>query len=198
MRSTETVSGGSVAVKRKILVTDDEPTLRLGISCTLASDDTEVDTAEEGAEALRFLASTEYDLLILDLRMQGVDGIEVVEALRKSGNPVPVILCSAEFSICILLRAVRCGVVDFLLKPANPEQIRNAVEFVLEPSKGAFSEALKSARNGNIEGAILILEGVTEPDDLCKGWMKVFRALLEDDSAGAVTTDEFIALALNA
>ncbi len=109
-------------------------------------------------EALQVLASEEYDLLILDLRMPGVDGITVIEALRVSGNRVPVILCSAEFTPGTFLRAVRCDVVDFLLKPANPAQIRSAVEFVLEPTPDALSQAMKSAREGDTAAAIRILE----------------------------------------
>lgn len=200
MEPMQNASGEILSARRRILVADDEATLRMGINYTLAGDNTSVDLAEDGNQALQVLASEEYDLLILDLRMPGVDGITVIEALRVSGNRVPVILCSAEFTPGTFLRAVRCDVVDFLLKPANPAQIRSAVEFVLEPTPDALSQAMKSAREGDTAAAIRILESAPAPNAVSEGWLKVLRSIDdgETDSAEAITEDEFTALVLNA
>jgi len=192
---------GNPSGKRRILVADDEATLRLGISYTLANDDTHVDLAEDGAEALEILAVQEYDLLIMDLRMPSVDGITVIEALRTSANRVPVILCSAEFTPGTCLRAVRCDVLDFLIKPANPVQIRSAVDFVLEAPTGYHAQAMAAARAGEIGEAIRIFESANELDTVSQGWMKVFRSLDSDagtaESGNTITEQEFAALAFN-
>ncbi len=198
MKSTRGISLG----KRRILVADDEATLRLGFSYTLASDDTSVDLAEDGARALEMLASREYDLLIMDLRMPGVDGIEVIEVLRSSGNRLPIILCSAEFPPEICFRAVRCGVVDFLHKPANPEQIRTSVDFVLEAPQSCLAQAMSAARTGEIGEAIRIFESANDLDTVSQGWLKVLRSchLKAGDATleNATSKQEFAALALNA
>src|SRR5688500_5983859 len=108
-------------VRYKVLVVDDEPTLRLGFSYALSDHDT--DTAANGTEALEKLESGPYDLAILDLWMPDVDGLRVIETLRRHGNLLPVVLCSAVITPSAALRAITGQVVDFLLKPVRPAEL---------------------------------------------------------------------------
>jgi len=200
MENTLKAGNGSPSGKRSILVADDEATLRLGFSYTLADGDTEVDMAGDGTEALKLLSSKSYDLLIIDLRMPGMDGINVIEAARLSGNRVPVILCSAEFTPGIHLRAIRCDVVDFLLKPANPAQIRNAVGFVMAPPSTAHGHAMCAARSGDPATAARLLAAAPDHSPVSKAWQKIFRSVLDNSNPDKIETTEmeFAALALNA
>lgn len=200
MEHKQTPGGASPSTKRHILVADDEATLRLGLSYTLVDDRTNVHLAEDGSKTLEILSTQQYDLLIMDLRMPGVDGISAIEALRAAGNRIPIILCSAEFAPGTFLRAVRCDVVDFLIKPANPEQIRSAVSFVMETREGTHPQAMSAARAGLTDEAIRILESAADPDTVSQGWLNVLRSLDTEDnkSERAVSEQEFAALALNA
>jgi two-component system response regulator QseB len=140
----------------KVLVVDDEPTLRLGFSYALSDHDT--DTAANGGEALTKLESGDYDLVILDLRMPDIDGLRVIESLRRHGNPLPIVLCSAAITPAAALRAITGQVVDFLLKPVQPAELRGIVRHVLDPGDDPFSQAMAMARTGRLEEAIRQLQ----------------------------------------
>src|SRR5262245_1726903 len=88
----------------KVLVGDAEPTLRLGFSYALA--DHETDTAAGGREALIKIREQKYDVVILDLRMPDIDGLQVIEMLRRQDNLLPVVLCSAALTPSSALRAI--------------------------------------------------------------------------------------------
>lgn len=200
MENSPKAGNVSLSGKRRILVADDESTLRLGISYTLADDGTDVDMAEDGTEALALLSGKPYDLLILDLRMPGMGGIDLLEAIRGCGNRVPVILASAEFFPAIYLRAIRSDVVDFLLKPATPQQIRSAVDFVLSPPKSAFGHAMSAARSGDPAAAAMLLSDAPDTSSISDAWRKIFRFILENRDPDDTETGglEFEALAHNA
>ncbi len=165
------------AAKHSILVVDDEPTLRLGFSYALADSAHSVESAASGSEALDRLASRSYDLVILDLRMPGLDGIAVIDALRETGNQVPVILCSSVLSPRIIERAIRHGVVDFLLKPILPRDLREAAAAVLTPGRFPHYGFWKSARRRNLPAAIQILEQEKTLEPRMNAWLMKLRAL---------------------
>lgn len=157
---------------RRVLVVLNEPTLRLGFAYALLSPASQVETAATGIEALERLASARFDLVFLDLRMPGMDGIRVIETLRDQGNRVPVVLCTALQHPHATRRALSLGVVDFLLKPAKPSDIRGVVDFVVGPARSKLSEALQAARKSDVETAIRTLDALQHPDDVESCWLK--------------------------
>ncbi len=161
----------------KVLVVDDEPTLRLGFTYALSNRRTTVETAATGQQALDRIATTRFDLMILDLRMPEIDGIGVIEALRAGGNPLPIVLCSAALTPNAALRAVRHGVVDFLLKPVRPVDLRQVIEFVIRPENRALPQAMKAARNGRTALAIEILEGEPNPSQQVRHWLDLLTTI---------------------
>jgi CheY-like chemotaxis protein len=170
----------------RVLVVDDEPTLRLGFSYALSDHDT--DTAANGAEALAKLEGGGYDLAILDLRMPDIDGLRVIETLRRHGNFLPVVLCSAVITPSAALRAITGQVVDFLLKPVRPVELRGIVRHVLNADGDDFARAMAHARAGR--------------HDIAAGaWLGILRALrtgsLEAEAAafGRLERDGLEALA---
>jgi CheY-like chemotaxis protein len=176
---------------RKVLVVDDEPTLRLGFSYALSSRETSVDTAATGRLALEKMKTTTYDIVILDLRMPDIDGIGVIEALRKQGNFTPIVLCSAALTPTAALRAIQCNVVDFLLKPVRPADLRDVIDFVLGPPDQPLSHAMAAAREGKISRALEFLKGQKNPDRRVAAWLEMFTLLLEkieDSVAGSRET----------
>jgi CheY-like chemotaxis protein len=172
--------------KLRILVVDDELTLRLGFAYALTDFSCAAESAANGHDAIARLMEDFFDVVILDLRMPELDGIGVIETLRSLGNPVPIILCSAALDAASALRAIRLGVVDFLLKPVRPLDLRQAVRFVTEPPTSQLAQALALARGGALSAAV---ERLTPPttDPASHGWHQILHAIQSPDP----TCDDF-------
>lgn len=166
--------------KTRVLIVDDEPTLRLGFAYALADPMTLVETAATGRQALDLVTTVDYDVIILDLRMPELDGIGVIRALRERGNTIPIVLCSAALNPAAALLAIRMGVVDFLLKPVRPADLRQVIHFVIRPEARPFSQAMIAARNGRYLEAIQLLEDEPIPDSQMIHWLRIFRSILND------------------
>ena len=110
-----------------ILIVDDEPGVRFVLEKTLAAEGYQLDSAAGGAEAIRKLDDAEYDVLLLDLKMMPVDGLQVINALRAKGSDAAVIIITAHSTIESAVEALRLGAFDYLFKPASPDVIRQRV-----------------------------------------------------------------------
>ncbi len=116
----------------KILIVDDEPSLREYLAIALEREGYEVGKAESGEEAGRLLEEDAYDLALVDLRMPGADGLEVLRR-AKSGDPTLVVVMMTAYStVETAVEAMREGAFDYLIKPFKTEalkvQIRRALE----------------------------------------------------------------------
>jgi DNA-binding NtrC family response regulator len=116
----------------RLLVVDDDATFRLTTAALLATDGFIVDTAADGREAVDRLRETRYDLLLVDLRMPGIDGLGLVEALRLWGHGVPILMISGFGTVDTAVRALHLGADDFLLKPVEPDVLSARVSELLE------------------------------------------------------------------
>lgn len=118
--------------KATILITDDEKSIRNTLREILEYENHTVLEADNGETALRILESNEIDLMLLDIKMKGMDGIEVLEKMRSNGSDVPVILVSGHGTIEIAVEATKKGAFDFLEKPPDLNRllvsIRNALQ----------------------------------------------------------------------
>lgn len=168
--------------KLSVLVVDDEPTLRLGFAYALSTKTIHVETAANGSQALERIVKSHFDIMILDLRMPELDGITVVERLRADGNQIPIVLCSAGISSKSALRALQLGVVDFLLKPVRPADLRQVVESVLRPERQPVPQALSAARKGNLNEAIKILKSDSASCRRRECWLEVLEKFVSDNA----------------
>jgi DNA-binding NarL/FixJ family response regulator len=116
----------------RALVVDDQTLVRQGIRSLLGlADDIEVVAeAEDGDAALAALATDPPDIVLLDLRMPGRDGIATLEALRAQGSAVPVLVLTTFDDDELVLRALRAGARGYLLKDVTLEQLVSAVRTV--------------------------------------------------------------------
>jgi DNA-binding response OmpR family regulator len=114
-----------------ILIVDDEPNVRLGFRTALETAGYSVDEAVDGPDALDRLGRSRVALVLLDLRMPGMDGMEVLRRLRDAGNGVPVVIVTAHGSIPDAVAAMKLGAIDFLSKPLMPNELRHVVRDVL-------------------------------------------------------------------
>jgi two-component system response regulator HydG len=116
----------------RILVVDDDPTFRMTTAALLEADGYVVDTAPDGQQAVERLKDRQFDLLLVDLRMPGIDGISLVEALRLWGHGIPILMISGFGTVDSAVRALQTGVDDFLLKPVEPDVLSARVADLLE------------------------------------------------------------------
>ena len=117
--------------KAHILVTDDEKAIRNTLKDILEFEDYKVSTVESGKEALEFVSKENVDLMLLDIKMQGMDGIETLKQIREKGIGVPVIMISGHGTIEIAVEATKIGAYDFLEKPPDLNRLLIAVRNAL-------------------------------------------------------------------
>jgi DNA-binding response OmpR family regulator len=115
----------------RVLIVDDEPNVRFVFRTALESVGFTVDEAAEGLEALDWLKTSAADVVLLDLQMPGVGGMEMLRRLRDAGNDVPVVIVTAHGSIPDAVAAMKLGAIDFLSKPLTPEALRRVVAEVV-------------------------------------------------------------------
>jgi DNA-binding response OmpR family regulator len=117
---------------RSVLIVDDEQSIRLTLAMALEKLEIPVATAENGQEALDMLAKKPYSLMLLDLRMPGIDGMEVLRRVSGLRPEVKVVIITAYGSIETAVEAMKLGAVDFLEKPFNAEDVRQLVSSLLD------------------------------------------------------------------
>jgi DNA-binding response OmpR family regulator len=104
-----------------ILIVDDETHLRETMARVLQQAGCDVSTAGSGEQTLAMLAASDFDLVYLDLRLPGMSGLDTLNRIHARLPAVPVILFTAQPDLQSSLEALRCGAVDYLLKPLKPE-----------------------------------------------------------------------------
>jgi FixJ family two-component response regulator len=117
---------------RSVLIVDDEKNIRLTLSLALEKLNIPVDTAVNGEEALKKLAEKSYGLMLLDLRMPGIDGMEVLRRVPAIRPEAKVVIITAYGSIEAAVEAMKLGAVDFLQKPFDAEDVRELVSSLLD------------------------------------------------------------------
>jgi DNA-binding NtrC family response regulator len=118
--------------KNAVLIVDDEKNIRLTLSEAIASDDTEVDTAVNGEEALAKLQERNFGLVLLDLKMPGMDGMDVLRWISANRPEVRVVIITAYGTIDSAVEAMKHGAIDYIQKPFAPEEIRKLVSRMMD------------------------------------------------------------------
>jgi DNA-binding NtrC family response regulator len=139
----------------RLLVVDDDRTFRLSTAALLRAEGHEVHAVEDGRTAVAALRDADssgarFDLVLLDLRMPGIDGLGVVESLRVWGEDVPILMISGVGTVDSAVRALHLGADDFLTKPVEPEVLAARVADLLERRPDLASEG--SGNPGGIVG----------------------------------------------
>jgi len=115
-------------MKSNILVVDDEPVARQSLTDILKLEGHNVTSAPNGQAAVEFVRTHPIDLMIVDLRMPGMDGLEVVQVVNQISPDTEVILLTAFGSTETAIQALRLRIHDYLLKPASPAQVLASVK----------------------------------------------------------------------
>jgi DNA-binding response OmpR family regulator len=130
------------------LIVDDEKNIRLALAMALEQLEAPVETAASGEEALEKISAGNYGVMLLDLRLPGLDGMEVLRRVARDRPEIKVIIITAYGSIDLAVEAMRLGAVDFLQKPFNVPQVREMVRRILEKAgeQSGYEDYLALAR----------------------------------------------------
>lgn len=136
----------------KVLVVDDDPGILTVVRRNLDARGYVVASASRGAEALRQLAMEDMDLVILDLMLPDMDGLDVLRRMRQISDTPPVIVLSAKVEGPTKVEALDSGADDYLTKPFDMEELLARVRAVLrrESSRGIHQPALKPFEHGGL------------------------------------------------
>ena len=136
---------------RRVLVVDDEPAMRLAIQEALARKGYEAGLASDGREALSALSKGGYGMVISDMLMPGMNGMELLREIKKTAPHVPVLLITAFGTIETAVEAVKEGAVDFILKPFTLEALEETVD-------KAFS-TMEAVSDFEAKGKLMLAKG---------------------------------------
>ncbi len=118
-------------MRARILVVDDEPSIRTVLKAHLARDGHDVAAAADGAEAVGALTQAPFDLVISDLRMPGMSGLELLSWCTREQPGLPVILITAHGTVDAAVEALKLGAQDFITKPFDLDELKQAVDKAL-------------------------------------------------------------------
>ena len=135
----------------KILVVDDEPGVRKSLSILLSKEGYEVDSAPNGIDALRMIRMDDFDLIITDLRMIPITGLELLKEVKKLSSTIEVIMITAYGSVDSAVLAMKDGAFDYITKPFNTTELLVRVNHALEKRAickrlGELEKELKSTK----------------------------------------------------
>lgn len=148
----------------RLLVVDDDEAVRDALADLLARPGLEVRKARDADTALRLLDEEVADVVFTDVRMPGMDGVELLQRIRGSWPWVQVILMTAYDEMGTVVEAMREGARDFLVKPLDPAQLRELVSRILAersrgPEQGTLLEAARTGEKGGERGASMLAAG---------------------------------------
>lgn len=126
----------------RILIVDDEKNLRLTMTMCLEPLGYEIGTADNGEDALRQLDNQEFDLILLDIRLPGMDGLDVLRRVVKQHPDILIVMVSAHGTVESAVEAMKLGAVDFIQKPFTPHELRTIVQQVLDRQQLEETQAI--------------------------------------------------------
>lgn len=120
-----------ISKKAKILVVEDEEVILRGLLDVLVFNGYEVDSAQEGPEGLQKAQSQNYDLILLDVMLPGLDGFSICEQVRKNDKHVPIIMLTAKSGDDDIINGLKLGADDYVAKPFSVRVLLGRIESVL-------------------------------------------------------------------
>lgn len=129
----------------RILIAEDEKDLNKILTSRLKAEHYSVDSCKNGQEALDYIAGAEYDAVILDIMMPVLDGLTVLQTIRRQGSTIPVLLLTARDSIEDRVTGLDAGANDYLVKPFAFEELLARIRVLLRKPAETSSTCLQTA-----------------------------------------------------
>jgi DNA-binding NtrC family response regulator len=119
-------------MKKRVLIIDDEKNIRVTLQKALSIDGYEVETAINGEDGLQKIKKEDYPVILLDMKMPGMDGIEFLEKLKDIEYQAKVVMITGFGSVETAVETMKMGAVDYLRKPFKAQEIRDVVREVFD------------------------------------------------------------------
>ncbi len=152
----------------KILIIDDEKSIRNTLKEILSYEDYEISLAENGLEGIELAKTDEFDVILCDIKMPQMDGIEVLEKIQELGLDTPVIMISGHGNIDTAVEAIKKGAFDFLEKPLDLNRILITIRNAMDKSRLITETKVlkrKVSKKYEMIGSSGVLESVNEMID---------------------------------
>jgi DNA-binding NtrC family response regulator len=142
--------------KEKILVVDDEKIVRESLFHWFQEEGYQIETAEDGETALRIFDKNKFDLLLVDMKMPGMSGLDLLAKVKEIDKDTIVILITAFASVPTAIKALKDGAYDYVTKPVDPDELEHLV-------KKALEQRSLRVENEQLKGSI---DEIIKPDNL--------------------------------
>ena len=119
-------------MKFKILIVEDEKNMVWALSNALKEENYHIESVLRGDQAIDAIEKLDPDLVLLDIKLPGLDGISVLSQIRNLGNDLPVIMMTAHGTLDTAIQAIKLGATDYLSKPFDLEEMKITVKKALE------------------------------------------------------------------
>jgi two-component system response regulator AtoC len=152
----------------RVLIVDDEENIRQSLGKYFSLDGIDSTGAESAEKALEIFEREGFDAVVLDLKLSGMDGQELLERMAKQGISVPVIMMSAHGEIADAVRALKSGAKDYLVKPFDPAELVIRIRSLVENKKRENiieAERRTAARETMLIGASLLMRALSDQID---------------------------------
>ena len=173
--------------KMKILIIEDDPELAMVLSSYLSKYGMEVTAVEDPYIGLSTLTQQDFDLVILDLTLPGMDGLEVVEKIREKSD-IPIIISSARDDITDKVIGMERGADDYMPKPYDPRELVTRIKTILRRTGGATKKE-ESIFDLDKEGRVIRFKGI--PLELTAAEFDVLAMLIQHMNA-AVSREQLL------
>jgi len=156
-------------MKYTVLIIDDEENIRLSLKGSLEDEGFQVISAPSGEEGLKVIEKQEVDIVLLDIWMPGIDGVETLKEIKKSNPELPVIIMTGHGSIDAAIKTTRLGALDFIEKPLDLNRIIITISNALHIKELSEENALlkkKSEKDDEFIGSSPVIQRLKEEIDL--------------------------------
>jgi DNA-binding response OmpR family regulator len=160
--SGKEVNEKEVKEMKPVLIVEDETIMRESLRDWLKDGGYEVETAKEGEEALEKIGKEEFSVAVLDLRLPGKDGLEVLKEATVKDPKIKGIVITAYPSVETAVEAMKIGAVDYIVKPFAPDALEKAIQEILGPVQAEVKP--KESKEGKVEEAAAELPVVEEAE----------------------------------
>lgn len=133
----------------KILIVEDDKIVRESLVTLLTKDGYEISAVSDGPDALELLQKQVFDAIILDINLPTMDGLEVLNRIKRIQDAPPVIMLTAHGSVQNAVAAMKSGAFDFLLKPCPPKELKSVLNNILSRSKNDVSHGKIGTKSDN-------------------------------------------------
>jgi DNA-binding NtrC family response regulator len=155
---------------KQILIADDDLSMRMALAESLERCGFEVETAENGADALKIFQQGKFEVVITDMRMPKMTGMDVLRGVKKISPQIPVILITAYGTIKTAVEAMKEGASEFIMKPFSLDDLEFAVKNVL-----AINKSLDDGNDDKSDGKMYSATEIITQDDKIKAILKILE-----------------------